>query len=129
MEILDGVKTKLGALGYVPGGDEAALIAFFIGEAESRLLSRLNRESVPEGLYHVWADMAAGLFLKHKMLSDELLSAEGASGEIKSITEGDVTVAFYASKDGSPRDRLMRLADELIRPDESVIGAYGRLSW
>ena len=129
MEILDGVRTKLGALGYVPGGDEAALIAFFIGEAQSRLLSRLNRESVPEGLYHVWADMAAGLFLKHKLLSGALFSDSETSNEIKSITEGDVSVAFYASKDGSARDRMKRMADELIHPDESVIAAYGRLSW
>jgi hypothetical protein len=69
MEILAAVTARLSALGYTVSETDSAALDYNIKKAETTLKARTNQLEVPEGLFYVWADMAAGMFLTDKKAS------------------------------------------------------------
>ena len=72
MEILAAVTARLSALGYTVTETDSAVLDYNIKKAETTLKARTNQLEVPEGLFYVWADMAAGMFLTDKKASGAL---------------------------------------------------------
>ena len=94
MEMLEAVTLRLKALGYEVKDEDAAVLDFNIQKAERTLKISANQREVPEGLFYVWVDMAAGLFLQDKKATGDLSSftAFDTDAPVKSITEGVITV-------------------------------------
>lgn len=129
MEILAAVRARLEALGYTAVETDNAALEYNIAKAETDLKVKTNQLAVPEGLFYVWADMAAGLFLADKKASGGLAEAFDFSALAKSVSEGDVSVTFAVADKDSPEARFDAMLDRMIHPDESQIVAFRRLCW
>lgn len=77
-----------------------------------------NIKQVPKGLENVMLNMAVDLYRA------ESLGQEQAEGNVKSITEGDVTVSFASASSASENLGMTFLKDYTIQLDR-----YRRLSW
>jgi len=133
MDILDAVKVRLAALGYEVKDEDTAVLDFNIQKAERTLKISTNRREVPEGLFYVWVDMAAGLFLQDKMATGSLSgsTAFDTDAPVKSIKEGDITVTYAVADGSSGTDTgdLDSIVDRMVNPDETLIAAFRRLVW
>ena len=85
MEILAAVTARLSALGYTVAETDSAALDYNIKKAETTLKVRTNQLEVPEGLFYVWADMAAGMFLTDKKASGALSEVYDFDAPAKSI--------------------------------------------
>lgn len=91
------------------------------------LLSDLNRKELPEGMLHVWADMAAGMTALAVFGTQTDENGEGKGGTVTSIKEGDTSVSYDGAT--SARCLIIEEARRLISPPASIIARYRRLSW
>ena len=124
------VLARLKALGYKADDKDKRNVDYNIKKAEAYLKNNLNREDVPEELNYTLVDIAAGLFLSDKKSSGQLNAENGFdfSPEIKSVTEGDVTVSYMGNS--KPLEaQFDTLIQTLTRPKESQIGRFRRLLW
>lgn len=130
--ILDDIKNRLSSLGFDTSERDEITINFCATKAETIIKAKINRTVVPEELYYIQIDMAAGLYLadkKQTVLSDE--NSAYFSASVKSITEGDTSITFSAGSEGtsSPEARFDALVKSLTEPSESVFAAFRRLKW
>lgn len=123
------VSMRLAALGYTPVESDAAMLQYNIAKAELTLKHDTNRPEVPEGLLYVWADMAAGMFLKDKKASGGLAGTYDFSAPAKSISEGDTSVSFALADSGSFEQQFDTMLDEMIHPEDELVAAFRRLAW
>lgn len=113
---VEKLRERLCDMGFETEENEDAALKDAIERAEQTVMNYCNCESVPEELYFVALDMAAGEFL----LAAECKGAENA--EIKSISEGDVSVSFKDDSVGEQIDALFsRGREEMI--------SFRRLKW
>ncbi|MFR0872542.1 MAG: hypothetical protein ACLSG5_14805 [Oscillospiraceae bacterium] len=92
MEILAAVTARLSSLGYTVTETDSVALDYNIKKAETTLKARTNQLEVPEGLFYVWADMAAGMFSQTRRLP--VRSLRLADAPAKSISEGDTSVTL-----------------------------------
>lgn len=132
VEVYDTVVFRLAMLGYTATEDDKPALEYLIAKCRAELLTNINREEVPDGLFYTLADMVAGSFL-HEKLAAGCLEIEGVdfSQQPKSITEGEVKVDFAGVSDGvsSAEARFRSKLDAMTRPPESVLRAFRRLRW
>ena len=132
MDVYEAVASRLSMLGYSAAEADKPALEYLIAKCYGELLADINRKEVPEGLFYTLADMAAGSFLRDKLASGGL-EIEGLdfSTATKSITEGDVSVAFAGAGDGasSPEGRFLAALDGMAKPPESTLSAFRRLRW
>lgn len=129
MDILAAVTARLSALGYsVTEADNLAL-DYAAKKAEATLKAATNQPEVPEGLFYVWTDMAAGLFLTDKKSTSALAGVYDFSAPVKSVSEGDTSVSFAIADTGSFEDQFDAMLAKLMHPDEDLIVAFRRLAW
>ncbi len=129
MDIFEATRDKLAGLGYEVQKEEMSGLERFISEADTILRAKTNQAVLPEGLFFVWADMSAGLFMQEKKalgLLDHLFDFEAPA---QKITEGDTSVSFQSASAGTREDQLDRLLTRLVTPSEAVIIAFRRLAW
>jgi len=133
MEVLEAVKLRLGALGYEVKDEDAAVLDYNIQKAETTLKIRTNQRKVPEGLFYVWVDMAAGLFLLDKDATGDLSgsTAFDTDAPVKSIKEGDVTITYAVSDSagGESTGGFDGVLERMVNPDDDLIFAFRRLVW
>lgn len=129
MDILAAVTARLASLGYTATEADSAALDYNIKRAETKLKVSTNRLEVPEGLFYVWADMAAGLFLTDKKASGGLAEVFDFSAPAKSISEGDTSVTFAIADTGSFEDQFDAMLAKMVSPDEDLILAFRRLVW
>lgn len=130
MELRDEVVSRLKDLGYnETGGFDT--VEFMINLATQEILNNINCSFVPNGLRYVLVDMAVGYFLKEKKATGALSENFDFSAPVKSITEGDIAVAFASKSDGSstPESRFDEMIQSLINPDKKVFAKFRRLEW
>lgn len=124
--------SRLSMLGYHAGENDRSALEYQLVKCRAALLANLNRRELPAELLCTLADMAVGSFL-HDKLSAGCLEIAGLdfSAQVKSITEGDVSVTFAGAGDGadSPESRFCARLEELRHPSEHVLGAFRRLRW
>lgn len=133
MTAYEAVTARLAALGYhVTNADEAGL-QFILDLCEKDILADINRTVLPDGLFVLYVDMAAGRFLYDKKASGGLEGAEGFdfSAPVKSITEGDVSVTLASASEGAStaEGRFDALLQTMMHPPASILAAYRRMRW
>lgn len=129
MDIPTSVITRINALGYTVTEADRYLVDYNISKAKARLRIYTNQPEVPDGLYHVWVDMAAGMFLRDKKTTGALSSLYDFSAPAKSISEGDTSVTFAIADTGSFEDQFDTMLAKMIEPDEELYVAFRRLVW
>lgn len=129
MDILATVITRLAALGYSVIDTDNAALEYNISKAEAQLKAETNQREVPEGLFYVWVDMAAGLFLTDKKAAGALAEVYDFDAPAKSISEGDTSVTFAIADTGSFEDQFDAMLAKMITPDPDLIIAHRRLVW
>ena len=127
MDILATVITRLAALGYSVVDTDNAVLEYNISKAEAQLKAETNQREVPEGLFYVWVDMAAGLFLTDKKAAGALAEIYDFDAPAKSISEGDTSVTFAIADTGSFEDQFDTMLAKMITPDPDLIIAHRRL--
>jgi len=129
VDVLAAVTARLSALGYSVNEADNAALDYSIKKAEAALRAAANQPEVPEGLFYVWADMAAGLFLADKKASGALNEVFDFSAPAKSISEGDTSVSFAITDGGTFETQFDAMLAKLIHPDPDLILAFRRLVW
>ena len=131
MDAYESVVARLKMLGYTVTDEDRAGIEYLIRKCEREILDSINHRVLPEGLFYVLVDMAAGSFLFDRKESGGLEGVEGFdfSAPAKSITEGDVSITFAGAGDGaaSAESRFDALVEKLRKPDPGVLAAYRRM--
>lgn len=127
--IFTTVVSRLAELGYVATDIDNTAIRRNIDKAEAQLRAEINQREVPEGLFYVWVDMAAGLFLSDKKAAGALNDVYNFSAPAKSISEGDTSVTFAIADTGSFEDQFDAMLAKMTTPDPDLIIAYRRLVW
>lgn len=127
--IFTTVVSRLAELGYVATDIDNTAIRRNIDKAEAQLRAETNQREVPEGLFYVWVDMAAGLFLSDKKAAGALNDVYDFSAPAKSISEGDTSVTFAIADTGSFEDQFDAMLAKMTTPDPDLIIAYRRLVW
>lgn len=127
--IFTTVVSRLAELGYVATDIDNTAIRRNIDKAEAQLRAETNQREVPEGLFYVWVDMAAGLFLSDKKAAGALNDVYDFSAPAKSISEGDTSVTFAIADTGSFEDQFDAMLAKMITPDPDLIIAHRRLVW
>lgn len=129
MDILSAVTARLLSLGYTITEDDAVPLDYQIKKAETTLKVSTNQCEVPEGLFYVWVDMAAGGFLMDKKSSGALADVFDFSAPAKSISEGDTSVTFAVADTGSFEDQFDGMLTKMVNPDMDLVLAFRRLAW
>ena len=129
MDTLAAVSARLAALGYTVTDADNAALDYNIRKAETYLKASTNQLEVPEGLFYVWADMAAGLFLTDKKAAGGLADTYDFEAPAKSISEGDTSVTFALSDSGSFEQQFDAMLERMAHPDEELVTAFRRLAW
>ena len=126
---VNDVKLRLELLGYKSDDSDGKAIEYCINKAEKTLTALTNTSKVPDGLFYVHADMAAGFFLKDRKTSGQLGEAFDFTAPAQSISEGDISVTFAQGSCGTPEEKFDALCEKLTTPDNAVILRYRRISW
>lgn len=129
MEVLAAVTARLEALGYQVTESDYTAIRSDITRAETELKVRTNRCEMPGGLFSVWVDMAAGLFLTEKKASGGLSDIYDFDAPAKSISEGDTSVTFAISDTATFEEQFDAALERMTHPDAEMIVAFRRLIW
>ena len=129
MEVLAAVTARLEALGYKVTEADYTAIRYQIAKAETELRVKTNRCEVPDGLFSVWVDMAAGLFLLEKKAAGGLSDLYDFDAPAKSISEGDTSVTFALSDTATLEEQFDASIEKMTHPDAAMIVAFRRLTW
>ena len=103
-DIEEMVGTRLTKLGVPYTVDEYLLEEYLleaIDEAKQTILNFCHVTAVPEGLYHVWADRACGIYLQALYTTGKLDEVLGSTDKASSVKVGDTQVNFAVSSDAS----------------------------
>lgn len=128
-DILSAVTARLASLGYTVSEDDASALDYHIQKSKITLKVSTNQQEVPEGLFYVWVDMAAGEFLMDKKSAGALSGLYDFSAPAKSISEGDTSVTFAVADAGSFENQFDAMLAKMINPDMDLILAFRRLVW
>lgn len=112
------VAARIKALRKVPDDFSDEELAYYISKAETRLKNLLGRNDIPDELFYVLVDMAAGMFLE-----DQSAAASYGIEPVKSISEGDTAVSYGTE---SEYDTLVK---RLVQPEEAILSRFRRISW
>lgn len=129
MEIFEAVVERLASLDYtISEGDKSAAV-YSINKAEASLKASTNQFILPDGLFYVWTDMAAGIFLTDKKASGALAEVYDFSAPVKSVSEGDTSVTYAVTDSGTFESKFDTMLDKMLHPDPETILKYRRLAW
>lgn len=126
MDIQAAVIRRLETLGYTEPAED---IDYAIDRAEAMILIKTNQKEVPEGLFYVWADMAAGIYLRNLKAAGGLDDLYDFSAPAKSISEGDTSVTFARTDGDTFEAQFDDTLERMINPPAEVFVAYRRLAW
>lgn len=129
MDIFTAVVSRLAGFGYTVTSKDNASVRYNISKAEAKLKAETNQAKVPDALFYVWIDMAAGLFLTDKKAAGDLDQFYDFSAPAKSISEGDTSVTFAIADTGSFEDQFDAMLAKMTTPDPDLIIAHRRLVW
>ncbi|MBR5535065.1 MAG: phage head-tail connector protein [Clostridia bacterium] len=115
MTEIEALRERLCDLGFETEENEADALNEAIKRAEQTIMNYCNCESVPEELYFVALDMAAGEYLASARFADNI------KDNLKSISEGDVSFTF--------KDNMGDVIDELFSRGSEEMASFRRLKW
>lgn len=129
MDVLAAVTARLATLGYTVLDSDSTALDYNIKKAEAALKASTNQCEVPDGLFYVWVDMAAGYFLMDKKSAGALCGIYDFDAPAKSVSMGDTSVTFAVADNGSFEDQFDAMLSKMVKPDEDLIVAFRRLVW
>lgn len=97
-----------------------AVLAFALEGAEEIILNYCNLSTLPSGLQHTAYRMAMDLYRNENPGED----ADGRSGPVSSVVEGNVTVSFSGNATSA-----QLYASSLCKQYEKTLNRYRRLRW
>lgn len=126
----DDVVKRLETLGYNVNDSDLTLIQLTINGVEQHIKNFCNIIDIPSELYAIAVDMAAGTLLKTKSSIGENVcdSIDFESDNVKSISEGDVSVTYNSDSSSSATAKYNALLEKLCNRDNELI-AFRRLRW
>lgn len=114
---------RLEELGYEVKGADSELLLFCKNKVENYIKNYCNLPAVPEGLIEIFIDRICGEFLFSKLRSGNLNPENFEDSEIKSISEGDVSVTF------SDSNKTEKLIEGLLRSGGGELNCYRKIRW
>lgn len=127
MDILVAVTARLEALGYTTTEADNNMLGYYIKKAEAYLKANTNQQEVPEGLFYIWADMAAGYFLADKKTVGALAEIYDFDAPAKSVSMGDTSVTLATG--ATFENQFDAMLEKMVNPDMDMILAFRRLAW
>ena len=126
----DDVVKRLETLGYNVNDSDLTLIQLTINGVEQHIKNFCNITEIPAELHNVAVDMAAGTLLKTKQAIGINVcdSIDFENDNIKSISEGDVSITYNTDSDRSTTAKYNALLDRLCNRDNELI-AFRRIKW
>lgn len=124
--MLNDVTARLASFGYIVESADAWVLDFIITKVQEYIKADCNLSTVPEGLYSVAVDMAAGEFLLSKKSSGQLQGFDLSAIE-RSIQEGDTRIEFDVTY--TPEKRLDVFINYLLNYGKGSFAAYRCLKW
>lgn len=127
--MLETVKERLRSFGYEFQEQDEAILNFCVQKVENTVRNDCNVSAVPEGLFSVAVDMAAGEFLSAKKTFDpKSIAGLDLDFAVKQIQTGDTNTVF---SDGSltPEQRLNNLIDYLLTYGKDEFSCYRKIRW
>lgn len=116
----DVIAARLRELGYEPSAADEKLVEHCSKKVENHIKSVTNLSFVPSGLDEIFIDRVCGEVLFSKLLTgefgDEFLN-------VKSITEGDVSVSFLGQITSE------QVIEKLKNSGEGEILCYRKIRW
>ncbi|MBQ8003220.1 MAG: hypothetical protein IJ297_07240 [Clostridia bacterium] len=110
---IEQLREHLSDLGFESEENEEEMLLRCIERAEQTIMNYCNCESVPIELIFTALDMAAGEYL---------LAARCPEDDVKSVSEGDVSVSFSDEGTGERVDEIFARAREEMT-------SFRRLKW
>lgn len=131
MTVYEAVVARLAMLGYTVTDDDKTGLEYTIHKCEAELLANINHRKLPPPLFYTLVDMVAGQYLYDKKAAGGLGEGFDFEAPAKSITEGDISVAFAGASDGASNaeSRFDAMLAKLMHPAESTLAAFRRLRW
>lgn len=112
-------KERRELLNKLVGGEvDVDILDFILAKGEDMILNYCRLESLPEGLERVLLNLCVDIFRA------EQLGQAQASGSIKSITEGDVSVSYSTATAVSENPGMAFLKDYRAQLDR-----YRKMGW
>lgn len=121
--MLELITRRLGELGYETSTSDKELLLFSKNKVENYIKNYCNLPAVPDGLTEIFIDRVCGEFLFSKFNSGNLNSENSGESEIKSISEGDVSVTF------SDKNGTEKLIERLLQSGGGEINCYRKIRW
>ena len=124
-------KERIESFGYEFKNSDKVILDFAIQKVENTIKNECNVNEIPEGLFNIAVDMAAGEFLlSKKTFAPEDLSGFDLSYAVKQIQTGDTNTVF-AMGDGSLTDeqRLDAFINHLLTYGRKEFLCYRKLRW
>ena len=120
--MLQVIAKRLGELGYEYSQKDSELLLFCKNKVENYIKNYCNLPAVPDGLLEIFVDRVCGEFLFSKFHAEKLKN-ENSENNIRSISEGDVSVTF--SDENYPE----KLIEKLINCGGGDINCYRKIRW
>lgn len=126
----EDVVEKLSTLGYNLDDGDIVTLQLAINGTEQYIKNFCNISEIPTELYYVAVDMAAGTLLKTKQSIgiDVCGSIDFENDNIKSITEGDVSITYNSDNNNSTTAKYNALLNKLCNRDSELV-AFRKLRW
>lgn len=93
-------------------------IDFYLESAEAVLKLELLEETLPDGIEFLWAEFAAGLYLK-----DNLVKNEKSEGALVYIKEGNITFEYEKG------ESVFGTAQKMCELTEYKLAPFRRIQW
>lgn len=129
--MLEIVKKRLKSFGYELKKEDEAILVFSIRKVENTIKNDCSMPSIPDGLWNIAVDMAAGEFLTaKKTFSPDSIAGLDLDIAVKQIQTGDTNTVFAAG-DGSLTDeqRLDAFLNYLLTYGRNEFSCYRKIRW
>ena len=128
---MEDVKTRLEMLGCRAGFSDNLALSFCIDKVTNQIKNNCNVPEIPEGLKELAIDRVCGEFLLAKKSTGQSIGdlIDNAEQMVKSIQDGDTTVAFSESE--SLKVAFSRLVAFLFHETDynGELARYRSISW
>lgn len=133
-DVLDAavkVAEKVKGYGYSLNGVNADVIIESVLETREYIINVCNIDDIPSGLFYTWVSLSCANFLESYFMSGYVnVDDENAiRGDVKSITEGDVSVSYGGSEETNPAIATKDLILRLRESESAYLLRFRRLQW
>lgn len=126
----EDVILRLQSLGYDINEGDTVTLEFVINGVEQYIKNFCHIDTIHNELYAVAVDMATGTLLRTKQAIG-INTCEGVdfeSGNIKQISEGDVSITYNSDNSNSATAKYNALLNSLCNRDEEL-KTFRKLRW